>query len=130
MQKTVSDEHWANDMMENVETWEDAHEGGFAKRTPALMDCMGQWETQTQIELDAIYTGKLLLALKNRLEMSSANRPSFFNQRLENPHVSYRRVARKSLLENEILVLRQAVLFHALNLTLIVKTDSSLAFHE
>lgn len=80
MQKTVSDEHWADDMMENVETWEDAHEGGFAKRTPALMDCMGQWETQTQIELDAIYTGKLLLALKNRLEMSSANRPSFLTK--------------------------------------------------
>ena len=66
--------------MENIETWEDAHEGGFAKRTPELLACMRQWETDTQIELDAIYTGKLLLALKKRFELDSVNRPSFLSR--------------------------------------------------
>ncbi|HAD20908.1 MAG TPA: hypothetical protein DCF87_02200, partial [Opitutae bacterium] len=80
IQNTVYDERWADQMMENIETWEDAHEGGFAKRTPELLACMRQWETDTQIELDAIYTGKLLLALKKRFELDSVNRPSFLSR--------------------------------------------------
>ena len=80
IQSTVNDGLWADDLLENIVSWEDAHEGGFAKRSPELMDCMDSWDSETHIELDAVYTGKLLLALKRQLEMDPANRPSFLSR--------------------------------------------------
>lgn len=80
IQSTVGDGLWARNILENVETWEDAHEGGFAKRTPELMACIDHWESETQIELDAIYTGKLVLALKRQLEKAPFDRPSFLSK--------------------------------------------------
>ena len=80
IQSTVNDGLWADGLLENIASWEDAHEGGFAKRSPELMECMDAWESETHIELDAVYTGKLVLALKRRLEMDLVNRPAFLSR--------------------------------------------------
>ena len=80
IQSTVNDGLWADDLLGNIASWEDAHEGGFAKRSAELMACMNAWEDETHIELDAVYTGKLVLALKRRLEMDLVNRPAFLSR--------------------------------------------------
>lgn len=42
---------------------EDAHEGGFGKYTPALLQFMHEFETKHGIELDVVYTAKLMKAV-------------------------------------------------------------------
>tara|TARA_B110000285_G_scaffold201421_1_gene236056 strand:+ start:188 stop:1276 length:1089 start_codon:yes stop_codon:yes gene_type:complete len=74
---TLNDEVWAHELMDNIHAWEDAHEGGFAKRTPELMACLTSWEDETGLQLDALYTGKLVLALSRILISNSPSRPRF-----------------------------------------------------
>lgn len=42
----------------------DFHEGGYAKTTPALISFINQFYRETQIPLDIVYTGKLLMGFK------------------------------------------------------------------
>ena len=79
IQSTVNDPGWAHELMEHIHSWEDAHEGGFAKRSPELMASLESWEEETGIALDALYTAKLVLALRRRLEGAGGNRPVFLS---------------------------------------------------
>jgi len=45
----------------------DAHEGGYAKVSPQLADCMDRFVRATGIELEPVYTGKVMLALERML---------------------------------------------------------------
>lgn len=46
----------------------DYHCGGFAKTTPQLIGLMNRFISETKINLDPIYTGKVLFALKHLLK--------------------------------------------------------------
>ncbi|SIO06844.1 1-aminocyclopropane-1-carboxylate deaminase/D-cysteine desulfhydrase [Chitinophaga niabensis] len=51
--------------------WEllhDFHEGGYGKISPALIDLMNDFYRQTNIPLDRVYTGKMVLAVKKLIE--------------------------------------------------------------
>ena len=41
----------------------DYHFGGFASTTPKLLNFMSAFETKTAIQLEPIYTGKMMYAL-------------------------------------------------------------------
>ncbi len=73
--EVLIDEQWSADIMENVTPWNDAHEGGFGKIPPAVSDLMGNFQSETGIELDGVYTAKTLLKFQGALELSPENRP-------------------------------------------------------
>lgn len=55
-----------------VEGWSldlDGHEGGYAKITPALHDFIAYFEKITKIELDPVYTGKMMFRLHKLIEL-------------------------------------------------------------
>ncbi|MEH6579074.1 MAG: pyridoxal-phosphate dependent enzyme [Amphritea sp.] len=55
----------------------DAHEGGYARLSPALADCLVRFIGATGIELEPVYTGKVMLALERMLaggELPSGSR--------------------------------------------------------
>ncbi len=45
----------------------DAHEGGYGKITPRLADCIERFCLSSGVQLEPLYTGKLLLALEDLL---------------------------------------------------------------
>lgn len=45
----------------------DAHEGGYGKISPRLADCIERFKIHSGVQLEPLYTGKLLLALENML---------------------------------------------------------------
>ena len=45
----------------------DAHEGGYARVTPALADCLARFSQAHGFELEPVYTGKVMLALERML---------------------------------------------------------------
>lgn len=45
----------------------DSHEGGYAKVSPQLADCMDRFARVAGIELEPVYTGKVMLALERML---------------------------------------------------------------
>lgn len=46
----------------------DAHEGGYAKVSPQLADCMDRFVREVGVELEPVYTGKVMLALERMLK--------------------------------------------------------------
>jgi 1-aminocyclopropane-1-carboxylate deaminase len=53
-------------LKQNKSNWHinlDYHFGGFASTTPALLSFMSAFETKTTIQLEAVYTGKMMYAL-------------------------------------------------------------------
>lgn len=56
----ASEQQWSLDL--------DGHEGGYAKQTTALREFMRTFELDTGIELDPIYTGKMMFRLHKLLE--------------------------------------------------------------
>lgn len=48
--------------------WPDYHFGGFARTTPALLEFIAVFEARHGIELEPVYTGKLLYAVYDRLQ--------------------------------------------------------------
>ncbi len=55
-------------MKRNWSIYSEYHCGGFAKTTPQLIQLMNRFIAETEINLDPIYTGKVLLALKHLLQ--------------------------------------------------------------
>ena len=47
----------------NFELIEDYHFGGFAKKTPALIDFMNKFFEEQNIPLDFVYTGKMMFGV-------------------------------------------------------------------
>lgn len=77
LNQTLYDGAWTSDLTREMIFWNDIHEGGFAKRSPELLDCMEHWEKETGIELDAVYTGKLVLEMQRQLQKTLLDRPKF-----------------------------------------------------
>jgi 1-aminocyclopropane-1-carboxylate deaminase len=48
----------------NWQIFHDFHEGGYGKITPALIDFMNEFYTETGIPLDGVYTAKMMLAFR------------------------------------------------------------------
>lgn len=44
------------------------HCGGYGRTTPELIEFMGSFESETGVPLDQVYTGKVMLAIKQRAE--------------------------------------------------------------
>ena len=76
VENALVDGQWASEIMENVTAWNDAHQGGFGKVNAKLMDFMQQFQSETGIELDSVYTSKSLMKLQSVLSLPSAQRPS------------------------------------------------------
>lgn len=71
IESALMDAQWAAEIMENVTSWNDAHQGGFGKITPIVEDFMQQFQTETGVELDGIYTAKTLIKLQSVLSVPS-----------------------------------------------------------
>ncbi|MGV3658008.1 MAG: 1-aminocyclopropane-1-carboxylate deaminase/D-cysteine desulfhydrase [Chitinophagaceae bacterium] len=52
----------------NIKVLHDYHFGGYAKKTPALLQFMNDWFAQTGIPSDFVYTGKLFYAINDLIE--------------------------------------------------------------
>lgn len=75
VENALLDEQWASEIMENLTDWNDAHQGGFGKVNAAVRNFMQQFESDTGIELDGVYTAKSLMKLQSVLSLPSAQRP-------------------------------------------------------
>ena len=57
-----------SDSLPTYEVWPDAHEGGYAKHTPALIDFMNDFYKTSNIPTDFVYTGKMMKAVMHKIE--------------------------------------------------------------
>ena len=71
---SVGDAEWAAEMLEGVTWWTDAHAGGFGKLDERVRADWAEWEGQTQIPLDRVYTAKLISRLKTELARPESER--------------------------------------------------------
>jgi 1-aminocyclopropane-1-carboxylate deaminase len=58
----------SNSLIKKTKKWQlqtDYHFGGYAKTTPSLFDFMAEFEQETAIKLDQVYTAKMLFGLKD-----------------------------------------------------------------
>lgn len=61
----------------SVSSWQldlDGHEGGYAKLSTELIDFIRQFEIQTKIELDPVYTGKMMFRLHKLIAQGKFSR--------------------------------------------------------
>ena len=61
----------------SVSNWQldlDGHEGGYAKLSTELIDFIRQFEIQTKIELDPVYTGKMMFRLHKLIAQGKFSR--------------------------------------------------------
>jgi 1-aminocyclopropane-1-carboxylate deaminase len=75
LENVLLDEPWASEIMENLTAWNDAHQGGFGKVNAPVQNFMQQFEAETGIELDSVYTAKSLIKLQSVLSLPSVQRP-------------------------------------------------------
>lgn len=57
-----------NSPLPTYEVWPDAHEGGYAKHTTALINFMNDFYHAHQIPTDVVYTGKMMKAVMQKIE--------------------------------------------------------------
>ncbi|WP_062270814.1 1-aminocyclopropane-1-carboxylate deaminase/D-cysteine desulfhydrase [Endozoicomonas arenosclerae] len=62
-----SDDRWSLEL--------NHHCGGYGKTTPELIQFIKEFERETGVPLDPVYTGKLLLALKHKVESGDMPQP-------------------------------------------------------
>lgn len=65
---TYFDSEFEAELLENLTVLDSYHCGGYAKTNTELIDFITDFEAQTDIKLDKIYTGKMFLALKKEIE--------------------------------------------------------------
>lgn len=70
----IGDAEWAAELMEPVTWWTDAHAGGFGKLNERVRADWRDWEDQTHIPLDRIYTAKLISRLRTEWARPPAQR--------------------------------------------------------
>ena len=80
LDSALIDSSWASEIMEEVTPWHDVHQGGFGKIPANVGAFMGQFQTETGIELDGVYTAKTMLKLQAVLQTPSAQRPEQFDR--------------------------------------------------
>ncbi len=80
LDNALMDSRWAAEIMEEVTPWHDAHQGGFGKIPTKVEAFMDQFQTETGIELDGVYTAKTMLKLQAILQTPSAQRPEQFDR--------------------------------------------------
>lgn len=76
----LMDSSWAAEIMKEVTPWHDVHHGGFGKIPANVGAFMDQFQTETGIELDGVYSAKTMLKLQAILQSPSAQRPEQFDQ--------------------------------------------------
>ena len=74
LESALVDGRWAGEVMENVTAWNDAHQGGFGKVNAAVRRFMQQFQSETNIELDSVYTAKSMMKLQSVLSLPSTQR--------------------------------------------------------
>ena len=70
----LGDLEWAHELSEGITWWNDAHAGGFGKLNDRVREDWLQWEDQTRIPLDRVYTAKLISRLKSELQLPENHR--------------------------------------------------------
>jgi len=71
LSQTLYDGRWAADLMHDVHVWNDAHAGGFGNIDEDVKAFILDWESETQVPLDGVYTAKTLMRLRQFLKESS-----------------------------------------------------------
>ena len=71
---SIGDVDWAEELAASITWWTDAHAGGFGKMNDQVQRDWEEWESQTQIPLDRVYTAKLISRLKSELERPELER--------------------------------------------------------
>jgi 1-aminocyclopropane-1-carboxylate deaminase len=57
------DESWTSEIMNRIHLQTDYHFGGFGKTSPELKQFVEQFQSQTGIPLDYLYTGKMMYGI-------------------------------------------------------------------
>ena len=57
-----------NSAYNNLITWDDYHFGGYAKKTPALLQFMNEIYEQYKLPTDFVYTSKMLFAVMDKIK--------------------------------------------------------------
>lgn len=71
---SLGDPEWAKELSDSITWWSDAHAGGFGKMNEQVRKDWLEWEDQTDIPLDRVYTSKLISRLKNELQLPENER--------------------------------------------------------
>ena len=74
---SVGDEEWVEELLNQVTWWTDAHAGGFGKMNARVAQDWKEWEGETGIPLDRVYTAKLISRLKAELVRPVAERSAW-----------------------------------------------------
>lgn len=61
---TLNDAEWAHELVQGCRVWDDAHVGGFGKIDASVQAFIADWERETSIPLDGVYTAKALMRLQ------------------------------------------------------------------
>lgn len=67
------DKETVEDLKGQFEVCEDFHFGGYGKTTNELIDFMQQFNTDTSIELDKVYTAKMFYGLRQQIKQGKYN---------------------------------------------------------
>jgi 1-aminocyclopropane-1-carboxylate deaminase/D-cysteine desulfhydrase-like pyridoxal-dependent ACC family enzyme len=67
----IANEIQQQTVFSNYELQYEYHFGGFAKLNDSLITCMQQFKSEHQIELDRVYTGKMLFGIFDLIEKNS-----------------------------------------------------------
>lgn len=65
---SIFDEDLTHELLQRVHVHSDAHCGGYGKYTPELLQFIQQFYQATQLKLDPIYTGKVMMQLWKLIE--------------------------------------------------------------
>ena len=68
----LNDEEWSREMVANCCVWDDAHAGGFGRIDAPVKAFIANWERETDIPLDGVYTAKALMRLHRAWTENSA----------------------------------------------------------
>ena len=69
--KSIIEQEWANDLLDQVEVLDEYHFGGYGKYTVELVDFIREFYKKSGLKLDPIYTGKAMFGMVNELTKSS-----------------------------------------------------------
>ena len=67
------DESLTGELSPNWQLWTEFHHGGYGKVTPELLTLIKDFKQQTGVQLDPVYTGKVLFALKQRVQLHNVS---------------------------------------------------------
>ena len=75
LRETLLDENFAEELLQNAFFWNEAHAGGFGKKSAELEAFEETWNFEVVLPLDRVYTLKTMFALGQMLVLPPVKRP-------------------------------------------------------